>query len=634
MTVSERALAIAAEGDAPTVEALGGRDVVTAALSDTTGPAVPLLVAALLAEWQIGDPFAPVVAAIANESDPLAYEELIDAVIASAAIDEAAGALQTEALSRFARREDDRTAGIAAIAIDTAVRMVLLGEVAPWELYAALSNLNGDAPSHLLIAVVRRLGALYVHDPGARPLVRQLLPTLAPNIDIGADVAFCSAYADLVDGLEAEDEATAGTHLRSARAGFAKAVSLDQNRADAELHRAALDALLGLVDRHTPAELATHAQEIRDLALLRRAWQATGRLGWLGDPLDADREWWALGQAVAIAGEAVTQTVWMEPPLIMAQMARALEATTTVRVLPGGTPAPGATRVIAPSLRQPFATDASKKALLRQWAQEVTAEDRAARKALLDTVEVERPDNASAALATRLAREFGDETLADALTAEQQLRLVTRLDAFDNTLEAENPQVRRALDDLRAGLAENVDYVAETRNAFDMIVLRTLRFVADRMNIQLSSSRVAYLTKAEAKEEALQHDYQEWMVGNGLQGIVDIEVPHVGSGRIDVRFAFGTRRIVTEVKRDKDPFGDGALDKYLNQAGAYQVSNVRLGILLVLDLSPKPQGQVMSLEKSIWLATKPALAPDDLERHIVVAVVPGNRPRSPSKLKA
>jgi hypothetical protein len=59
------------------------------------------------------------------------------------------------------------------------------------------------------------------------------------------------------------------------------------------------------------------------------------------------------------------------------------------------------------------------------------------------------------------------------------------------------------------------------------------------------------------------------------------------------------------------PFADEALAKYLNQAGAYQASNVRLGLLLVLDLSDKSQGQGRSLEKNVWLTTKPSLAPGE-----------------------
>lgn len=124
------------------------------------------------------------------------------------------------------------------------------------------------------------------------------------------------------------------------------------------------------------------------------------------------------------------------------------------------------------------------------------------------------------------------------------------------------------------------------------------------------------------------------MAGNGLNGILDIEVGHIAAGRIDVRFTFGTDRIVTEVKRDEAPFRTGALDKHLNQAGAYQVSNVRLGVLLVLDLSDKSAGQGRSFERSVWVTPKPVLEDGDLPRDIVVAVVPGNRPRRPSELKA
>lgn len=161
---------------------------------------------------------------------------------------------------------------------------------------------------------------------------------------------------------------------------------------------------------------------------------------------------------------------------------------------------------------------------------------------------------------------------------------------------------------MRTRLEENDDYSGEVRICFDRVLVDTFRFLDDRMNVILAGERFAYLRKADALEGALQEDYRQWMVGNGLQGVVNIEVSGVSSGRVDVRFAFGPHRLITEVKRDDAPFDAGALDKHLNQAGMYQASNARLGILLVLDLSDKSHGEMRSLENNVWVTTKPSIA--------------------------
>lgn len=635
VTADQRALRLQAAGGDISIAALGGRENVRASLlGSATGPAQPLLVRALLSDWQGGEDADAVIAAVGSQVDPLAYEELVDLVLASPGATDTLQRLLDEALQRFGHRDDERTAGMATIAIDTAVRLVIVFGRSPWQLFAALDSITGDEPAHLLIAVVRRLGVIYIHNAEGRTLVRQRLRALADVAEVAADVAFQSAYADLVDGLEADELATAEGKLRSARAGFGHALSLDDGRIDAKLYRAALDSIFGLVDGRPSAELETLAIEVRELALLRRAWGACGRLGWLGDPLDADREWWTISRAVAVAAHATAQPEWMEPSILLNQLAQALRAAATARLL-GAVPTPGAAAVITPALRMPFVADSRRKALLRRWADELlTTEDDDLGQALRDVVDQDDPTRPADSISATLVRALGDQDIVNALNSEQQLRLLGRLETLASSVDTDNPQVRRALDDMRAGLRHNADYVAETRAAFDVVMTHTLRFLADRMNVQLSLARFAYLRDPAALEGALQEDYREWMAGNGLQGILDIEVSHVAAGRVDVRFAYGTDRIVTEVKRDVDPFAEQALAAYLNQAGAYQASNVRLGILLVLDVSDKSKGQGRSLEKSVWLTTKPSLAPDDLARHIVVVVVPGNRPRTPSKLKA
>ena len=624
------------QGQPVTATALGGAEAVLPTLVEAAGTdAATLLAEAVLAEWIAFDSeqaTTAVIAVVRAERDPFGYEEVVDAIFDSpAALASLAGPLQEEALSRFGQRQDDRAAGMAALALDALLRLALVRAVTPWRFFAALETVGPTEPDHLLIALVRRLGALYTHMPTARPLVRERLAVLSENDRLSADITFETAHADLVDALEADARDVAEDRLRSARSRFIEAVRCDVNRADAELLATALDAVLGMVDGHSAADLDEYAGKIRELALLRQAWQAAGRLSWLGVENDINREWWGLSRALHHAAAANETDPWLEPTVMLEQFANALRVSETARLITVATETPGLRSVLVPALRMPFAENANRRALLNRWIEDVQSN---AGTALLREVETEYPKGGADSIRSELIRELGDEEAVVMLTDVQCLSMLNRLYARDQRKTADAPTIRRVMDDVRSRLRDNSDYQGDVRCAFDMVLVQTLRFLHDRMNVQLVGKRFEYLTISDALENALHQDYREWMAGNGLNGILDIEVSHVAAGRVDVRFTFGTDRIVTEVKRDEAPFGTGALDKYLNQAGAYQVSNVRLGILLVLDLSDKSAGQGRSLERSVWVTPKPVLEDGDLPRDIVVAVLPGNRPRRPSELKA
>jgi hypothetical protein len=623
------------QGQPMTAAALGGQDAVLTALAGAAGTAGGALLAeVVLIEWAAFDSeraVTAIMAVIRAELDPLGYEEIVDAIFESpAGLASLAEPLQEEVLSRFGQRQDHRAAGMAGLALDALLRLALVRAVTPWRFFAALESVGPTEPDHLLIALVRRLGALYTHLPTARSLVKERLAALSQNDRLSADITFETAHTELVDALEADTRTVAERYLRSARSRFIEAVQHDANRADAELLATALDAVLGMVDGQSPAELEEHAGKIRELALLRQAWQGAGRLSWLAAENDVNREWWALSRALYHAAAANEKDPWLQPTVMLEQFANALRVSETARLLPVATETPGLRSIVVPALRMPFAEDVNRKALLSQWVEEFHSESGTA---LLREVETEDPKGGADSVRAKLIRELGSKTV-NGLTTEQCLSLLNQLYARDQRKIADAPTIRRVMDDIRSRLRNNGDYQGDVRYAFDLVLKHTLRFLHDRMNIQLSGKRMEYLADPNALEDALQQDYREWMAGNGLNGILDIEVGHVAAGRIDVRFTFGTDRIITEVKRDEAPFNPGGLDKHLNQAGAYQVSNVRLGILLVLDLSDKSAGQGRSFERSVWVTPKPVLEEGDLPRDIVVVVVPGNRPRRPSQVKA
>ncbi|MBK1838401.1 hypothetical protein JHL17_13355 [Azospirillum sp. YIM B02556] len=133
-----------------------------------------------------------------------------------------------------------------------------------------------------------------------------------------------------------------------------------------------------------------------------------------------------------------------------------------------------------------------------------------------------------------------------------------------------------------------------------------------------------------AVEADLQLDYAQWMESALHWAPVNVEVSDVAGGRTDVHFAFANNRYIAEVKKDDAECSLPALKKkYLGQAAEYLVANVRLGLLLVLDLTEKPGG-MRATEANVEVTTEVRNG-DEFPRCVVVVTVPGNR-RTPSSV--
>jgi len=199
-----------------------------------------------------------------------------------------------------------------------------------------------------------------------------------------------------------------------------------------------------------------------------------------------------------------------------------------------------------------------------------------------------------------------------------------------------------AIEEILADITPKLERFKDYRNPdirirFDAVLLQTLRFLENRMDMtRKHAPRLDYLFEPATgqplpKEERLHTDYYEFLVGN-LMSSVKVEVSDVASGRVDVYINFGNLRFSAEVKRDEDDCSFAALrQKYIGQSAEYSNTNVRLGLLLVLDLTPKPHGAGDIRNK---VAVESVTTPGDSEaRGIVVVVVPGRR-RTPSSVVA
>ena len=174
----------------------------------------------------------------------------------------------------------------------------------------------------------------------------------------------------------------------------------------------------------------------------------------------------------------------------------------------------------------------------------------------------------------------------------------------------------------------------EVRQSFLTIIYHSLCFLRLRMdNTRKNHPAMGYLFKGSKMplESALQGDYFTYMSTQPSVGDVQVEIMDIASGRADVLFSFVSYRICTEVKRElADCSFDNLSTLYLGQVMEYGNTSSKLGILLVLDLTEKPNG-LGSFESNVKLeiSSRPG---DTLNRGVVIIKVPGNR-LTPNKVK-
>jgi hypothetical protein len=168
-------------------------------------------------------------------------------------------------------------------------------------------------------------------------------------------------------------------------------------------------------------------------------------------------------------------------------------------------------------------------------------------------------------------------------------------------------------------VAQDVGAVAST----------TIRYVAHRLEAPKPFMR-ANFEGENVVEQHLADDFEDWLYGLPLaRGSVTIEVRRVGAGRADVLIAFGTHRVVVELKRELTDASREALEAHYGaQAASYQATDNPFGVALVLDLTNEQTGTAPHLEDLVWVSHTPA---DGRERWLVWCVVPGRRV-SPSQL--
>jgi hypothetical protein len=181
------------------------------------------------------------------------------------------------------------------------------------------------------------------------------------------------------------------------------------------------------------------------------------------------------------------------------------------------------------------------------------------------------------------------------------------------------------IDRVRRELQGARDYYGDVKAAFDDLLIRLVRFIS--MRIDAARSRFQYLNEIvaghEPKELDLQKDLYAYL---GSTGYPAWERDNVASGRTDIIVPSGPFNFVIETKQDDTEWREGTAAAFVAQATAYQQTDVRLGIVAVLDLSFRRPGDP-HLDRCFFVSEDRYSATD--KRTVLVVRVPGNK-RTPS----
>ncbi len=488
-----------------------------------------------------------------------------------------------------------------AFALDGAFRRAVTALALRYKFLGALVSITAtDDPAFLRLAM-KIIGVSHTHWR-SEGLVEHL-HRLASIDEAAEEACYEIALAEMHEGLVAADRDEAIHRFESSGKMFGKVLDRRPDRPDACLYAEALGAVLRFAEGASTEEVEDLADEVSRRAAEILLWHVgEGDPPWLGARLAEAATWRTLSARLATVAARLDESAWYEPAAVIEQ--ELLAAYTASRTLLFSDRDGAIETILAPRIE---AGAASKRTLLEQWL-------------------ARNPESVHAATAARLLAvlDLGESTSDAALpTPLERLLRLQGAAGFPHETAIFERCIRL--------LKEVGDYHLDgVQDLFDPILFLTLRFLSLRMDLSKATAvQVGYLFHepgaSPPHERRLQEDYQDYMAGL-IPGLIDTERSNVAGGRADVVFAGAPHRLVVEVKRElRDASFDSIFGQYQGQATEYQNTNIRLGLLLVLDLTDKPGGAAHITEQVEARLVR--RAGEHQDRGLVAVRVPGNRRR-------
>lgn len=524
---------------------------------------------------------------------------------------------------RVAEGRDGASPLLAAYALEAMFRFALAGWVSKHRPLALMAEVDSDQDPLFVEHAAKLVGA--AHGVWAEDDLLTVLQRLRHHQDAGGEACFELGLAGLKAGLEAASAEDAVARLEAADQLFLAAYLADEARSDAEAFSAVIAIIRGFFAGASVHDLTAPLEALDRAVSDRGGLLQTGKLPkWLSPRADLEIAWVRLMRKVLRLAEDLGKPSWLKAASVMDLVLDVYDADRTLAV------GSGFTGMVRPRIEGAFVRERGLLAHLDDLLSDVgwveghgeTARGLRHQIARLQSGAAPGKPQGEAShplleslLQIKLDPASGDVFLLDKAEAA--------LAAQATKSEVANPVVQRILVAIRDGVKACPDYTGKVRDDFDALTLQVVLFCKDRQDAGLKTlgERGAYLRSLDATEFALQSDLRQWLVGNFLHGEVLAEVEDVATGRADLYVTMGSHRFVIELKRSHAAVDPGVASGFATQAASYQNTNVKLGMLGILEVV-KRSGYPDALEDCLWTQMLPG-PPAPPRRHLMVFKVPG-----------
>lgn len=518
-----------------------------------------------------------------------------------------------------------------AAGLDAAMRWAGTDRSRQLRLILCLLDISPNDDSIFLSRATKLMGIAYSHwkEPG---LVRKLRE-MSEIEGAKREAAFELGMVKLSEGVDAASWKEARNAFKDSSYWFALSKQENAHDPHSEMYLLCLELLDAFAEGSKPNRLKDISESISVCAFEMNAWHHSCEdPPWLGAQHAEMALWHSLALDLHALEGALDQPSWWEPGVIIERYL--IPAYTASRSILKRTKDGGLDSLIRPRIESSLFHSAGQLHALHTWvsmnadAEWIGEAKRLTKKVEAAIREGERghPFEASAVLPT-----------AGALIQKAAIPLEARASAMAAIEEAQRVYLDcisgSEVDVLTSCLIEmerieDFNRNPKGRRLFCAALVWTIRFLMGRLELTKGTDAgLAYLFRQDENdlplEVELQMDYYRTM-SSVLVG-TEMEVQNIGGGRADLRFSLQGERIVCEVKRELQDASFSALEAaYSSQATDYQNVGVRLGILLVLDLSRiRYDGtpHIAELVKPSILTRKGETSP----RGLVTVVVPGRR---------
>lgn len=638
----EKALqALLVQGKTPFVDDLGGLEAIAKAASSlATSPLAGEILLALLRtpSEALGDDAhlwkETIGCLVRGATSDIVLIDMVDATIACGELRETAVEDVFMAFLHKAADLSGRISGYArAIALEGAFRLAASTRRMQFRVLDVLLGIKAsDEPTFLRYAA-KIMGVAHSHWREGELL--GILKGLAECEEASYDASFEMGMAGLTSALDESRRDVADSLFRDALLWFKKAEATRETAPEAVLYGECLTLLTDFEAHKNKLELSRRSASIHKAAFELLAWHTDASApAWLGARHLQAACWNDLANTLASLAESLDEVSWWEPKVVIeSQVLAAYSAGRTIlkRNLNGYLET-----LVRPRIESSIRGREGQAYLLKRWlvqnrehelVPEANAVLEGIERAMPNRAEVSRNPVEAAAVWAPVAA-----VLSQARCSEDTERRVREViaNAFASSIENLSGAEIDIFDHCRSAVENHPDHRDNIRGAklFDTVLLWTVRFLKNRLEVtRKDDPSVAYLFETVdgtvPPESALQEDYFRWLSTQAAAG--EIEATNLGGGRADVALKTTGERIVIEVKREtQDASFDFLAKSYAGQTTDYQNVSIRLGFLLVLDLTEaKRQGtpHIRSL-----VECRSVLRKDEAEpRHVVVVKVPGRR---------